>query len=114
MPLMLSSPHALIEGMIIASYAIRARNAFIYIRGEVLPSSRRLRDAVAEAYDAGLLGTNILGPATTWNCRPRRRGAYISAARRRRCSTPRRPPRPARLRPPFPGRRRTVRQPDRR
>ena len=61
MPLMLASPHALIEGMIIASYAIRARNAFIYIRGEVASVIARLRDAVAEAYDAGLLGTNILG-----------------------------------------------------
>ena len=47
MPLMLASPHALIEGMIIASYAIRARNAFIYIRGEVASVIARLRDAVA-------------------------------------------------------------------
>ena len=61
MPLMLASPHALIEGMIIASYAIRAQHAFIYVRGEVASVIARLRDAVAQAYDAGLLGTNILG-----------------------------------------------------
>ena len=61
MPLMLSSPHALIEGIIIACYAIRAANAFIYVRGEVASVIRRLRTAVAEAYEAGLLGRDILG-----------------------------------------------------
>ena len=61
MPLMLGSPHALIEGMIIASYAIRADKAFIYVRGEVASVVSRLRNAVTEAYAAGLLGTNILG-----------------------------------------------------
>ncbi|HXZ66763.1 MAG TPA: NADH-quinone oxidoreductase subunit NuoF [Streptosporangiaceae bacterium] len=61
MPLMLASPHTLIEGAIIASYAIRADRAFIYVRGEVLHVIRRLHHAVAEAYQAGYLGTNILG-----------------------------------------------------
>ncbi len=61
MPLMLASPHALIEGIIIACYAIRAANAFIYVRGEVASVIRRLRTAVAEAYEAGLLGRDILG-----------------------------------------------------
>lgn len=61
MPLMLTTPHFLVEGAIIAAYAIRARHAFIYVRGEVLPVLRRLRAAVAEAYEAGYLGTNILG-----------------------------------------------------
>ena len=60
-PLMLASPHALVEGAIIASYAIGARHAFIYVRGEVLPVLRRLQTAVAEAYEAGYLGTDILG-----------------------------------------------------
>lgn len=59
MPLMLATPHALIEGMIIAAYAIRARNAFIYVRGEVASVIRRLRTAVEEAYAANLLGKNI-------------------------------------------------------
>ncbi len=61
MPLMLASPHILIEGMIIASYAIRAKLAFIYVRGEVASVIARLRDAVAQARGAGLLGTDILG-----------------------------------------------------
>ncbi|MFI9504090.1 NADH-quinone oxidoreductase subunit NuoF [Nocardia sp. NPDC052566] len=60
-PLMLATPHTLIEGVIIAAYAIRAAHAFIYVRGEVVPVLRRLQAAVAEAYTAGLLGRNILG-----------------------------------------------------
>ncbi|OBR98670.1 MULTISPECIES: NADH-quinone oxidoreductase subunit NuoF [Mycobacteriaceae] len=58
-PLMLASPHALIEGAIIAAYAIRAHHAFIYVRGEVAPVLRRLQTAVAEAYAAGYLGRDI-------------------------------------------------------
>jgi NADH-quinone oxidoreductase subunit F len=60
-PLMLASPHTLLEGVIIASYAIRAHTAFIYVRGEVLHVIRRLQQAVAEAYRAGHLGKNING-----------------------------------------------------
>jgi NADH-quinone oxidoreductase subunit F len=60
-PLMMATPHVLVEGAIIASYAIRARHAFIYVRGEVVPVLRRLRAAVAEAYEAGYLGRDILG-----------------------------------------------------
>ncbi|MGH3465536.1 MAG: NADH-quinone oxidoreductase subunit NuoF, partial [Kribbellaceae bacterium] len=60
-PLMLASPHTLVEGVIIASYAIRANTAFIYVRGEVLHVVRRLQQAVAEAYRAGYLGKNIKG-----------------------------------------------------
>ncbi|HWF82093.1 MAG TPA: NADH-quinone oxidoreductase subunit NuoF [Streptosporangiaceae bacterium] len=59
-PTMLANPHALLEGAIIAAYAIRANLAFIYVRGEVLHVVRRLHHAVAEAYEAGYLGTNIL------------------------------------------------------
>ncbi|ODQ85082.1 NADH-quinone oxidoreductase subunit NuoF [Mycolicibacterium holsaticum] len=60
-PLLMTTPHFLIEGIIIAAYAIRAHHAFIYLRGEVLPALRRLRTAVEEAYDAGLLGHDIDG-----------------------------------------------------
>ncbi|MBV9855586.1 MAG: NADH-quinone oxidoreductase subunit NuoF [Streptosporangiaceae bacterium] len=60
-PLMMANPHALIEGAIITSFAIRAGHAFIYVRGEVLHVIRRLQAAVAEAYEAGYLGTDILG-----------------------------------------------------
>ena len=60
-PLMLASPHTLIEGVIISSYAIRANHAFIYVRGEVLHVVRRLQRAVQEAYLAGHLGKDIHG-----------------------------------------------------
>ena len=60
-PLMMASPHTLVEGVIISSLAIRAETAFIYVRGEVLHVVRRLRAAVREAYDAGYLGGNVLG-----------------------------------------------------
>jgi NADH-quinone oxidoreductase subunit F len=60
MPTMLGNPQALIEGIIIASYAIRADRAFIYVRGEVLHVLRRLQYAVQEARTAGFLGDNIL------------------------------------------------------
>jgi NADH-quinone oxidoreductase subunit F len=61
MPTMLANPHVLLEGAIIACYAIRAKLAFIYVRGEVLHVIRRLHHAVDEAYQAGYLGKNILG-----------------------------------------------------
>lgn len=60
-PLMLASPHTLVEGVIISSFAIRANVAFIYVRGEVLHVVRRLQAAVAEAYAAGHLGKDIHG-----------------------------------------------------
>ncbi|MFF5264183.1 NADH-quinone oxidoreductase subunit NuoF [Actinomadura viridis] len=60
-PLMMANPHVLIEGIVISSFAIRANHAFIYVRGEVLHVIRRLQQAVAEAYEAGYLGRDILG-----------------------------------------------------
>ncbi|MYW01869.1 NADH-quinone oxidoreductase subunit NuoF [Streptomyces sp. SID3343] len=60
-PLMYANPHVLIEGVIIASYAIRSEHAFIYVRGEVVPVLRRLHNAVREAYAAGYLGKNVRG-----------------------------------------------------
>jgi NADH-quinone oxidoreductase subunit F len=61
LPLMTHDPHALVEGIIIASYAIRCHRAYIYVRGEAVAAARRLRHAVREAYEAGYLGRNILG-----------------------------------------------------
>ena len=50
MPLMMASPHTLVEGVIISSYAINSHTAFIYVRGEVLHVIRRVQQAVREAY----------------------------------------------------------------
>ena len=60
-PIMMANPHALVEGVIISSYAIRASHAFIYIRGEVPNAIRKVANAVEQARAAGLVGPNILG-----------------------------------------------------
>src|SRR4051795_8508655 len=60
-PLMMADPHSLIEGVIIASYAIRAHYCVIYVRGEIVHCIRRLHAAVREAYEAGHLGRDIHG-----------------------------------------------------
>ncbi len=61
MPLLMANPHVLVEGVIIAAYAIRAKHAFIYIRGEVTHVARRMNKAIADAYKVGYLGKNIFG-----------------------------------------------------
>ncbi len=58
------NPHALIEGCIIAGYAIGAHAAYIYVRDELHLSKQRLWDAIAEAKAKGYLGSNALG--TGW------------------------------------------------
>ncbi len=60
-PLLLANPHVLVEGVAIASFAIRASFAVIYVRGEVVHVVRRLQEAVAAAYAAGHLGKDIHG-----------------------------------------------------
>ncbi|MBU6213860.1 MAG: NADH-quinone oxidoreductase subunit NuoF [Actinomycetales bacterium] len=60
-PLMMANPHSLVEGVIITAFAIRAKHAFIYIRGEVPHVVRRVNAAVREAYAAGLLGKDVSG-----------------------------------------------------
>jgi NADH-quinone oxidoreductase subunit F len=54
-------PHALLEGMIIAAYAIGSHKAYVYIRGEYFRSAKRLQRALDEAYAQGWLGKNIQG-----------------------------------------------------
>ena len=56
-----SDPHSVIEGMIIAAYAIGARNGYIYVRAEYPLAVERLRIALRQARKAGLLGRNIMG-----------------------------------------------------
>jgi NADH-quinone oxidoreductase subunit F len=59
--LMEKIPHILIEGMIVSSFALGANTSYIYIRGEYFYVARILENAIAEAYEAGLLGKNIMG-----------------------------------------------------
>jgi len=76
--LMETDPHALIEGMLCAAYAIGAKHCFIYCRGEFILAHERLANAIAEAYEANYLGDNIMG--TNFSCDMvlhRGAGAYI-------------------------------------
>lgn len=59
--LMEGDPHGLVEGMILAGYAIDAEVGYIFLRGEYHLSAQRLTDAIAEAYAAGYLGKPLPG-----------------------------------------------------
>jgi len=54
-------PHAIVEGTLIAAYAIQSHTAFIYIRGELAYGAKVLEQAVVEATQAGYIGKNIMG-----------------------------------------------------
>lgn len=71
-------PHLLIEGMITSSFALGARTSYIYIRGEYFYVARILEQAINEAYEAGLLGKNILNSGFDHDCYVQvGAGAYI-------------------------------------
>jgi NADH-quinone oxidoreductase subunit F len=71
-------PHMLLEGMIIAAYAIRANQSYIYIRGEFANEAKILENAIKEAYDKGFLGKNILGSGFDLDMAVHRgAGAYV-------------------------------------
>ena len=104
-PLMMASPHTLVEGVIISAYAIRANYAFIYVRGEVLHVVRRLQQAVREVYSAGLRRPqhprHRLRPG---DHRARRRRRVHLRRGDRAAGLPRRSPRPAATAAAVPGR----------
>ncbi len=60
------NPHQLIEGAMIAAYAIQARAVYVYLRGEFWDIAAALEQRIAEARQAGLIGQHILG--TDWSC----------------------------------------------
>src|ERR1044071_5583367 len=65
-PLMEKDPHSMIEGMLIASYAVKAATCYVYIRGEYWFIKDVVDEAIREAYAKGYLGKNILG--TDFSC----------------------------------------------
>lgn len=76
--LLLDDPHSLIEGMLIAGYAIGASAGYIYLRGEYPYILAPLENALAEAKLAGLLGENVLGSGFSFDIEIRLgAGAYI-------------------------------------
>ncbi len=71
-------PHKLLEGCLLAGFSMRAVAAYIYIRGEFHAEARILEAAIAEAYDAGLLGRNACGSGYDFDVYVHRgAGAYI-------------------------------------
>ncbi len=73
-----SDPHMLIEGMLIAAYAIGAKDAFVYVRAEYPLAIERLKKAIADAEKQNFVGENILG--TSFSCRFRIKagaGAFV-------------------------------------
>ena len=59
--IMEGDPHRMIEGMLIAAYAVGAQEGYIYVRAEYPLAIERLKLAIAQAEEAGFLGDNILG-----------------------------------------------------
>ena len=71
-------PHSIIEGAIIASYAVGAHRAFVYIRGEFFLGVKRWMKAIDDAYARGFLGRDILGSGFDLDLSVHRgAGAYI-------------------------------------
>lgn len=71
-------PHQVIEGVLIAAYAVGATRAYVYIRGEFFLGVKRWIKAIAEAYEAGFLGEDILGSGFHLDMSVHRgAGAYI-------------------------------------
>ncbi len=76
--IMRHDPHKLIEGCLVACFAMGANTCYIYIRGEFYNESRVLEAAIAEAYEAGLIGKNACGSGFDLDIRVHRgAGAYI-------------------------------------
>ena len=76
--MMRHDPHKLIEGCLLAGFAMRAVAAYIYIRGELIREEQTLQAAINEAYAAGLIGKNACGSGYDFDVFVHRgAGAYI-------------------------------------
>jgi len=96
-------PHKLIEGALVAGYAMRCRAAYIYIRGEFILETEVLRRAVAEAYEAGLIGKNACGTGYDFDLFVHRgAGAYICGEEMAMLESLEGKQGKPRLKPPFP------------
>jgi NADH-quinone oxidoreductase subunit F len=96
-------PHKLLEGALIAAFAMRARAAYIYIRGEFIRETEVLRKAVQECYDAGLFGKNAAGSGYDFDLFVHRgAGAYICGEETAMLESLEGKQGKPRLKPPFP------------
>ena len=93
----------MVEGALIAGFAMRARAGYIYVRGEFIVETEALRSAVAEAYDAGLLGKNAAGSGYDFDLFVHRgAGAYICGEETAMLESLEGKKGKPRLKPPFP------------
>ncbi|MXO61783.1 NADH-quinone oxidoreductase subunit NuoF [Qipengyuania oceanensis] len=96
-------PHKLIEGALVAGFAMRARAAYIYIRGEYIREAETLQAAIDEAYDAGLIGKNASGSGYDYDVFMHRgAGAYICGEETAMIESLEGKKGQPRLKPPFP------------
>jgi NADH-quinone oxidoreductase subunit F len=76
--IMRHDPHLLIEGCLVASFAMRAHTCYIYVRGEFIRERERLQAAIDEAYEAGLVGKDACGSGWDFDIHVHHgAGAYI-------------------------------------
>jgi NADH-quinone oxidoreductase subunit F len=102
-PILERVPHRLLEGMIIAAYAVGADEGIIVCRGEFMEPARILREAIAEAEEGGLLGDGIMGKDFNFNIWVyRTAGAYICGEETSLLEALEGKPGMPRIRPPFP------------
>ncbi len=96
-------PHQMIEGMIIAGFALQAPQAYIYIRGELGLAARRVQNAIDQAYAAGFLGKGIFGTGYSLEMTVHRgAGAYVCGEETGLISSIEGKKGNPRLKPPFP------------
>ena len=96
-------PHKLVEGALVAGFAMRARAAYIYIRGEYIREAETLQNAIDEAYDAGLIGKNASGSGYDFDVFMHRgAGAYICGEETAMIESLEGKKGQPRLKPPFP------------
>jgi NADH-quinone oxidoreductase subunit F len=96
-------PHQVIEGVIIAAYAVGASRAYVYIRGEFFLGVKRWIKAIADAYEGGFLGKDILGSGFSLDMSVHRgAGAYICGEETAMIESLEGKPGNPRLKPPFP------------
>lgn len=98
-----SDPHKLVEGALVVGFAMRARAAYIYVRGEFWHEANRLKEAVEEAYKAGYLGKNASGSGYDFDVYVHTgAGAYICGEETGLIESLEGKPGQPRLKPPFP------------
>ncbi len=96
-------PHLLIEGCLIASFAMRAHACYIYVRGEFIKERENLQAAVDQAYEAGLIGKNACGSGWDFDCYVHHgAGAYICGEETALLESMEGKKGQPRLKPPFP------------